>query len=74
MSYMYWQQIEIENKRQADVSERVVFFIIYYIKNGRRLLLPRYVLGYGINGPAMIIHNAPPTTDTKLTYIYWHNN
>ena len=23
LSYMYWQQIEIENKRQADVSEKM---------------------------------------------------
>ena len=49
----------------------VVFLVIYYIKIGRRLHFPRYVLGYGINEPATIIHIASPTSDVKLSYMYW---
>ena len=62
------RESKIKGKRMYLKS--VVFFVIYYIKIGRRLHFSRYVFEYGINGPAMIIHNAPPTTDTKLAYIY----
>jgi hypothetical protein len=45
-------------------TDEVMNIDIYPLKN-----FPDDVLGYGINGPATIIHIASPTSNTKLEQI-----
>jgi hypothetical protein len=54
----------------------IAFYVIYYIKIGRRLILPRYVPGYDIKPSSKLLYKILEETFILKVYILakvWYN-